>query len=78
MRIQKEKIHLRDYFNIIAKHRSTVITFFTVTFLVVLVGTFAVTPQYEGITKVMIEKGDPNDLTGGYRYSSMISFLNDH
>jgi polysaccharide biosynthesis transport protein len=66
MLITNQDMHLRDYLKVIKKHRRTVATFFCITFVVVLLGTFAATPQYEGTTKVMIEKVEPSDLTGRY------------
>jgi len=51
---------------VINKRRGLVATFFIVTFVVVLIGTFAATPIYEGTAKVIIEKEEANNLTDRY------------
>lgn len=43
--------------------------FLALTFGVVVVGTFLATPQYEGTTKVIIEKVESSDLSGPYHAS---------
>jgi succinoglycan biosynthesis transport protein ExoP len=68
--MQKKEIHLRDYVRVILKRKSTAFTFFLITFLVVVVGTFTVTPKYLASTKVLIEKNESNPLFGGRYYSS--------
>ncbi len=65
-----EEIHLRDYLRVINKRRSLVVSFFVVTLVLVILGTLAATPQYEGKTQVMIEKVANSNLTDGGRFNS--------
>jgi capsular exopolysaccharide synthesis family protein len=64
-----KEIHLRDYIRVILKKKSIIITFFLITFMVVVVGTFTATPQYLASTKVFIEKNEVNPLYGGRYYT---------
>lgn len=64
-----EEIHLRDYLKIIKKYRALIIVFTLVVFAVVALGTFSMTPQYLGSTKVMIEKAASSNLTNRYSYN---------
>lgn len=66
--MEEQEIHLRDYFKIIYKRRYTVYTFFTIVFIVVLIGTLSTTPVYKATTKVLIEKVEPANLTLPYPY----------
>ena len=61
--MEEREIHLRDYLRIIHKRRYTVYTFFTVVFLVVLIGTLSSSPVYRASTKVLIERVEPYNLT---------------
>lgn len=70
MSIHDEEIHLRDYLRVISKRRGLIATFFVVTFVVVLIGTFAATPMYNGTAKVMIEKVESSNLTNRYYYAN--------
>jgi capsular exopolysaccharide synthesis family protein len=70
MSMQDEEIHLRDYLRVVSKRRGLVATFFIVTFVIVLIGTFAVTPMYKGTAKVMIEKVETGNLTNRYYYAA--------
>jgi len=72
MPIKSEGNHLRDYWKIAIKHRKTVAGFFVTIFLLVMLATFVVTPQYMATTNVIIEKASPNALEMNYR-----SNLND-
>ena len=58
-----QEIHLRDYYHVIKKRRQVVGLFAAITFILVFLGTFAVTPLYEANTQVLIEKNKENDLT---------------
>lgn len=58
-----QEIHLRDYYQVIKKRRQVVGLFAAITFGLVFLGTFAVTPLYEADTQVLIEKNKENDLT---------------
>lgn len=67
--MEEKEIHLRDYLRIILKRRYTVLTFFAVVFLVVILGTFSSTPVYMATTKVLIEKNmSANIPTMNYYY----------
>lgn len=70
MPLIKEELHLRDIFRMIKKRRDILFAFLLSVFVLVSIGTFVMTPLYEGVTKVMIEKTDGDDLTGTYRRSS--------
>jgi len=61
--MEEREIHLRDYLRIIYKRRYTVYTFFTIVFVVVLIGTLSTTPVYQASTKVLIEKVEPANLS---------------
>ncbi|MBI5640005.1 MAG: polysaccharide biosynthesis tyrosine autokinase [Nitrospirae bacterium] len=62
------EIHLRDYLRVINKRRYTVYTFFIVVFTITLIGTLSTTPIYTASTKVLIEKGEPRNLSMNYAY----------
>jgi succinoglycan biosynthesis transport protein ExoP len=67
MVLKKQEMHLRDLLRVLQKRRRAFAgCFFSVVILVILV-TFSLTPQYEGATKLMIEKVEGGDLIGGYR-----------
>lgn len=66
--MQEQEIHLRDYLKIIRKRRAVVIAFLVVTFATVVIGTFAVTPMYEAVCEVLIEKNESTQLTGSPVY----------
>jgi capsular exopolysaccharide synthesis family protein len=68
--MEEKEIHLRDYLRIVQKRKSTVLTFFIVTFLVVVIATFTTTPIYRASTKVMMERDTSGSLTSSYRYLS--------
>lgn len=68
--MEEREIHLRDYLKIIYKRRYTVYTFFTIVFIIVLIGTFSTTPVYQASTKVLIERVEPYNLTMMYPYYS--------
>ena len=64
MFIKDREVHLRDYLRIVGKRRRTAITFFLAVFGLVAVLTLTATPQYEGTTKILIEKVEPSNLSG--------------
>jgi capsular exopolysaccharide synthesis family protein len=68
--MEEKEIHLRDYLRIVTKRKNTVLTFFLITFLVVLISTFTATPIYRATTKVMMERDASGALTSNYRYLS--------
>ena len=61
--MEEREIHLRDYLRVISKRRYPVYTFFTVVFIVVLIGTLSSTAIYKASTKVLIERVEPSNLT---------------
>lgn len=65
MAISSEGTHLRDHLKIVVKHRKMVAIFFITTFVLVMLGTFAQTPQYEATTSAIIEKAVSDPLAGG-------------
>ncbi len=66
--MKEREIHLRDYLKTVYKRRYTVYTFFTIVFVLVLIGTFSSTPLYQASTKVLIEKVEPANLSMAYPY----------
>ena len=54
--VEERELHLRDYLRTLYKRRLTVLTFFVIVFVVVLIGALSATPIYEATTKVLIEK----------------------
>ena len=66
--MEEREIHLRDYLRIIYKRRYTGYTFFTIVFVVVLIGTLSTTPVYKASTKVLIEKVEPSNLSMMYPF----------
>ena len=69
--MQEKEIHIRDYIRVILKRKSTIFSFFLMTFLVAIIGTYTATPKYMASTKVLIEKDETNPLFGGRNYSSV-------
>ena len=67
--MNEKEIHLRDYLRVIAKRKGSVITFFILTLIVVIIATFTATPMYHSGTKVMIERNTSDALSTGYRYT---------
>jgi len=53
---EEREIHLRDYLRTLYKRRLTVLTFFIIVFVVVLIGALSATPIFEAASKVLIEK----------------------
>jgi len=65
-----KEIHIRDYIQVILKRKNSVITFFTITFIITVITALTSTsiPMFTATTDVMIEKSNNVSLTG-YRYS---------
>jgi polysaccharide biosynthesis transport protein len=61
--MDEKEIHLRDYLRIITKRKGTIITFFLLTLIIVVIATFTATPLYLASTKVIIERNTSNSLT---------------
>ncbi|WP_136809823.1 GumC family protein [Desulfosediminicola flagellatus] len=69
--IEEQRLHLRDFLRVIQKRQFIIATFFLITFIVVVIGTFSATPIYEASTQILVERSDPTLLTGkssGNRY----------
>jgi polysaccharide biosynthesis transport protein len=66
--MKEREIHLRDYLKIVYKRRYPVYTFFTIVFVIVLIGTLSSTPVYQASTKVLIEKVETANLSTAYPY----------
>jgi len=62
--------HLRDYLLVLKKRKATLFTFFLITFLLVTIATFSMTPLYTASSRVLIEKnlGD-NSMENSISYS---------
>ncbi|MDA3788145.1 MAG: polysaccharide biosynthesis tyrosine autokinase [Desulfobacula sp.] len=67
--MEEKEIHLRDYLRIVNKRKGTIITFFIITLLIVIIATFTATPMFRASTKVMIEKNTAGSLTSAYLYT---------
>ena len=67
--MNEREIHLRDYLRIIGKRKGSIITFFIITLVIVIIATFTATPMYLASTKVLIEKNTASALTGGQQYT---------
>lgn len=67
--MDEKEIHLRDYLRIIIKRKGSILTFFVLTFLIVIIATFTATPLYLAGTKVMIERNTAGSLTTSSTYS---------
>ncbi len=67
--MEEKEIHLRDYLRIITKRKGTILTFFILTLLTVVIATFTATPLYYAGTKVMIERNTSGNLTSSYSYT---------
>jgi capsular exopolysaccharide synthesis family protein len=65
--IRRTDWHLRDLIDIVRKYRRGVTSFFVIVFGLVVLGTYAVTPLYEGKVKVLIQRVEGENLTGGAR-----------
>jgi capsular exopolysaccharide synthesis family protein len=58
-----EEIHFSEYFQVILRRRWVIITFFTVLFTTVLIGTLKQTPIYEATTTLLIEHKSPKVIS---------------
>jgi capsular exopolysaccharide synthesis family protein len=67
--MDEKEIHLRDYLRIVGKRKGTIITFFLLTLIIVIIATFTATPMYMANTRVLIEKNS-DSLTNRYQYSA--------
>ncbi|MCM2285300.1 MAG: polysaccharide biosynthesis tyrosine autokinase [Desulfobacula sp.] len=67
--MDEKEIHLRDYLRIVIKRKGSILTFFVLTMLIVIIATFTATPLYLAGTKVMIERNTAGSLTTSSTYS---------
>ena len=67
--MDEREIHLRDYLRIITKRKGTILTFFLLTLIIVIIATFTATPLYMAGTRVIIERNTSDSLTSSYRYT---------
>ncbi len=67
--IQEKEIHLRDYLRVVRKRKWSIVSFFVLTVLIVVIATFTKTPEYYAGTKVMIERNTAGALTSTYSYT---------
>jgi uncharacterized protein involved in exopolysaccharide biosynthesis len=51
---------LRDFLNVIFKHKAKILTFFFVTVVIVAIGSFIIKPTYEATSQVLIKFGREN------------------
>jgi len=82
---KEEQIDLRDYLRVLIKRRWSIITFFTITVLVVAIHTFTATPIYQAGSRIVIEKENPNlvsiqevmavDATGSDYYQTQYKII---
>jgi polysaccharide biosynthesis transport protein len=70
MEIKKEELHLRDIIRVVKKRRHILLAFLLSVLTLASLATFIMTPLYEGMTKVMIERSDGGDLNSNYRPGS--------
>lgn len=60
--------HLRDYLRVVSKRKYTVVTFFLIVFVGIVVSVFSSTPMYMATTKLLIEKEAPPGYLSQNRY----------
>jgi len=67
--MEEQEIHLRDYYRVIRKRKNTILLFFLITLVVVVLGTFTKTPVYQATTQVLVEKNESIPLMGNVYYN---------
>jgi capsular exopolysaccharide synthesis family protein len=73
--VPEKEIHLRDYLLVIRKRKNTLITFFIIVNVIVVMMTFSATPLYEASAKLLIEKNNVNPLSSDVFYGRDPEFL---
>lgn len=63
MQQHEQEVHLSDYLQVIKRRRSVVLTFFSVTVLIVTVGSFLLQPIYRATVTLLVDVESPNVLT---------------
>jgi len=72
---EEQEIHLRDYWLVILKRKTTVITFLAITFLTVFIATYTATPYYTASSQVLIERNESGGIDGRSYYRWDPEFL---
>jgi len=72
---EEQEIHLRDYWLVISKRRTTVITFLVITFLTVFIATYTATPYFTASSQVLIERNESGGIDGRSYYRWDPEFL---
>ncbi|RUM40644.1 MAG: hypothetical protein DSY80_09935, partial [Desulfocapsa sp.] len=72
---EEQEIHLRDYWLVIVKRKTTVITFLAITFLTVFIATYTATPYYTASSQVLIERNESGGIDGRSYYRWDPEFL---
>ena len=67
--IEEQEIHLRDYLRVMQKRKSTIILFFLITLLTVILVTLRTTPVYEASSQILVEKNEGTPLMGNIYYN---------
>lgn len=72
---EEQEIHLRDYWLVILKRKTTVITFLVITFLTVFIATYTATPYFTASSQVLIERNESGGIDGRSYYRWDPEFL---
>lgn len=72
---EEQEIHLRDYWQVISKRKTTVITFLVITFLTVFIATYTATPYFTASSQVLIERNESGGIDGRSYYRWDPEFL---
>ena len=62
--VEEQEIHLRDYWLVVVKRKTTVLTFLILTFLTVFIATYTATPIYTASSQVLIERNESGGIDG--------------
>jgi polysaccharide biosynthesis transport protein len=72
---EEQEIHLRDYWLVILKRKTTVVTFLIITFLTVFIATYTATPYFTASSQVLIERNESGGIDGRSYYRWDPEFL---
>jgi len=75
---EEQEIHLRDYWLVVVKRKTTVLTFLAITFLTVFIATYTATPYYTASSQVLIERNESGGIDGRSYYRWDPEFLTTH
>ena len=67
----EKEIHLRDYLKVIRKRKEIVLTFFVITFTIVLLRTLTAIPMYVASTNLLVEKSESSNLIYRSAYNGL-------